>query len=77
MDWTDIIVALIAGAVSAFTAVIANNKKMSVFQAVVETKLDNIIETQKTQAARIDAHNHLNERITKLEVMMDERRDKS
>ena len=42
----------------------------------METKLDNISETQKQQAARIDAHNHLNERITKLEVMMEEREKK-
>lgn len=76
MDWTDIVVALIAGAVSAFSAVVANNKRVSVFQAVMETKLDNISETQKQQAARIDAHNHLNERITKLEVMMEEREKK-
>ena len=76
MDWTDIVVALIAGAVSAFSAVVANNKRVSVFQAVMETKLDNVSETQKQQAARIDAHNHLNERITKLEVMMEEREKK-
>ena len=77
MDWTDIVIALIAGAVSAFTAVIANNKRMAVFQAVMETKLDTVIDTQKQQGERIDQHNHLNERITRLEVMMDERRDKT
>ncbi len=77
MDWTDIIVAVIAAAGGAVGAIISNAKRLSVFEAVVTTKLDNIIETQKQQSARIDAHNHLNERITKLEVMMEERRDKT
>lgn len=73
MDWTDIIIALIAAAGGAVGAIISNNKRLSVFEAVVTTKLDVVIETQKQQGERIDQHNHLNERITKLEVMMDER----
>lgn len=75
MDWTNIIVAVIAAGGGAIGAIISNNKRLSVFEAVVSTKLDGIAETQKRQDAKIDAHNHLNERITRLEVMMDERRD--
>lgn len=73
MGWTEIIVAIIAGAVSAFGAIIANNKRTAVLQAVMETKLDSVIEQQKRQEERLDAHNHLNERVTRLEVLLEER----
>ena len=69
MDWTEIIVGVVAAAGGFFGAVVSNNKRLSVFEAVVSTKIDSIIEAQKQQAARIDAHNHLNERITRLEVL--------
>lgn len=73
MNWTDIIVALIAAAGGYLGAVVSNNKHL----AVLETKLDALKEELEKQGSRIDQHNHLNERITKLEVMMDERRGTS
>lgn len=76
MDWTEIVVGVVAAAGGFFGAVISNNKRLSVFEAVVSTKLDSIIETQKQQSARIDAHNHLNERITRLEVLAEEAKKK-
>ena len=69
MDWTAIIVALIAAAGGYLGAVVSNNKQL----AVLSTKMDGIKEEMTKQGQRIDAHNHLNERITKLEVMMEER----
>lgn len=73
MDWTSIAVAIIAALGGFFGAVVTNNKRLSVFEAVITTKLDTVIDTQKQQGERIDQHNHLNERITKLEVLMEER----
>lgn len=72
MDWTEIIVALIAGAGGFLGAVVSNNKQL----AVLATKLDGLKEELTKQGQRIDAHNHLNERITTLEVLIKER-DKS
>ena len=69
MDWTAIIVALIAAAGGYLGAVVSNNKQL----AVLATKLDAVKDELAKQGQRIDAHNHLNERITKLEVMMEER----
>ncbi len=69
MDWTEIIVALIAGAGGFLGAVVSNNKQL----AVLATKLDALKEELSRQSQRIDQHNHLNERITKLEVKMEER----
>lgn len=74
MDWTEIVVAVIAALGGFIGAVVSNNKRLSVFEAVVTTKLDTVIATQKQQGERIDQHNHLNERITRLEVMMEERK---
>lgn len=73
MNWTDIIVALIAAGGGYLGAVVSNNKQL----AVLGTKLDGLKEELTRQGQRIDQHNHLNERITKLEVLMDERRDAS
>ena len=70
MNWTDIIVALIAAAGGYLGAVVSNNKQL----AVLGTKLDGLKEELTRQGQRIDQHNNLNERITKLEVLMDERR---
>lgn len=70
MSWTDIIVALIAAAGGYLGAIVSNNKQL----AVLGAKLDALKDEVNRQGARIDQHNHLNERITKLEVMMDERR---
>ena len=69
MDWTAIIVALIAGAGGFVGAVVSNNKQL----AVLATKLDGLKEELTKQGQRIDAHNHLNERITTLEVLFKER----
>ena len=69
MDWAEIIVALIAGAGGFLGAVVSNNKQL----AVLATKLDALKEELARQSSRIDQHNHLNERITKLEVKMEER----
>lgn len=69
MDWTDIIIALIAAAGGFLGSVVSNNKQL----AIVQTKLDAVKEELTKQGARIDQHNHLNERITKLEVMLEER----
>ena len=76
MDWTEIVVGVVAAAGGFLGAVISNNKRLSIFEAVVSTKLDSIIDTQKQQAAKIDAHNHLNERITRLEVIAEEAKRK-
>lgn len=65
MDWTEIIVALIAGAGGFLGAVVSNNKQL----AVLSTKLDAVKEDIAAQGRRIDAHNHLNERITRLEAL--------
>ena len=69
MDWTEIIVAVIAGAGGFLGAVVSNNKQL----AVLATKLDSVKEEVSKQGARIDQHNHLNERITALEVIVKER----
>jgi hypothetical protein len=73
LSWTDVVIAVISGTVTAFCAIIANNKKMAVFQAVMETKLDFVISNQKKQDERLDQHNHLDERVTRLEVLYEER----
>lgn len=73
MDWSNIIVAVIAAAGGAVGAVISNNKRLSVFEAVVTTKLDAITDGQKRMEDRLDAHNHFNDRITRLEVLEAER----
>lgn len=74
-----VIVACISGLVTIATVVI--NSKLStekmthtleVSQAVTNTKLEAMHEELTKQAARIDAHNHLNERIIALEVKMKE-----
>lgn len=69
MDWTDIVVAVIAASGGFFGAVISNNKQL----AIVQTKLDAVKEELTRQGARIDAHNHLNERLTAVEVQLKER----
>lgn len=78
-----VIVACISGLVTIATVVI--NSKLStekmthtleVSQAVTNTKLEAMHEELTKQAARIDAHNHLNERIIALEVKMKENDNK-
>ncbi len=69
MDWTEIIVAVIAGAGGFLGAVVSNNKQL----AILATKLDGLKEELNRQGQRIDQHNHLNERITALEVLIKER----
>ena len=70
MNWTDIIIALIAATGGFLGSVMSNNKQL----AIVQTKLDTLKEELTRQGQRIDQHNHLNERITKLEVLAEERR---
>lgn len=75
-----VIVACISGIVTIVTVII--NSKLStekmthtleVNQAVTNTKLEAMHEELQKQAARIDQHNHLNERIIALEVKMNEK----
>lgn len=73
MDWENIITAVIAALGGFFGAIVSNNKRLSVFEAVITTKLDVLQEGQKNLEGRLDAHNHFNDRITKLEVKMEER----
>lgn len=70
MDWIDIVVAVIAASGGFLGAVVSNNKQL----AILGTKLDGVKEELTRQGQRIDQHNHLNERITKLEVLMEERK---
>lgn len=69
MDWTEIIVAIIAGAGGFLGAVVSNNKQL----AVLQTKLEAIKEELTKQGQRIDQHNHLNERLTAVEITLKER----
>ena len=77
---TGVIVAAITGVTTIITVIV--NSKLStekmthtleVSQAVTNTKLEAVHEELQKQAARIDAHNHLNERIIALEVKMSEK----
>lgn len=65
MDWTEIVVALIAGAGGFIGAIVSNNRQL----AVLSTKLDGLKEDLAQQGRRIDAHNHLSERISRLEAL--------
>lgn len=69
MNWTDIIIALIAAAGGFAGSVISNNKQV----AVLAAKLDAVKEELIKQAARIDQHNHLNERLIAVEIQLRER----
>lgn len=72
----------IISAIATISAVIFQTKasnreiqsKLETQQAVIETKLDNIKQEQVQQGQRIDAHNHFNERITKIETILEVRR---
>lgn len=78
---TGVLVAIIAGATSIVSTIITvvvsskmSTEKMThaleVSQAVTNTKLEDMREELQKQASRIDAHNHLNERLIALEVQM-------
>lgn len=69
MEWTNILVAVIAAAGGFFGSVVANNKQV----AILATKLDAVKEELERQAQRIDQHNHLNERLIALEVKVKEK----
>lgn len=80
---TSIIISCISGIVTIVTVII--NSKLStekmthtleVSQAITNTKLEAMHEVLTKQEARIDAHNHLNERIIALEVKMEEKDNK-
>lgn len=68
MDIINIIVAFIAALGGFLGSVVANNKQV----AILATKLDNVKEELERQAARIDQHNHLNERLIAVEVKLKE-----
>lgn len=68
MEWTNIIVALIAATGGFLGNALTNNKQL----AVVQTKLDSLKEELERQSARIDAHNHLNSRLIAVEVQLQE-----
>lgn len=77
---TSVIVACVSGVVTIVTVIV--NSKLStekmthtleVNQAVTNTKLEAMKDELQKQAARIDAHNHLNERIIALEVKVGEK----
>lgn len=68
MEWTNIIVAVIAAAGGFFGCVLTNNKQL----AIVQTKLDAVKEELQRQSARIDAHNHINERLIAVEIQLKE-----
>lgn len=69
-NWTDILVAVIAAAGGCIGSIISNSKHL----AVLETKLEGIKEEITRQGQRIDQHNHLDARITKLEVLIDQQK---
>jgi len=69
MNWTDIIIALIAATGGFFGSVMSNNKQL----AIVQTKLDTLKEELTRQGQRIDQHNHLTERLTAVEITLKER----
>lgn len=76
-----VIAAIISGVVT-ITTVIINSKlstekmthNLEVSQAITNTKLEDMRDELQKQAARIDAHNHLNERIIALEIKMEEKK---
>ncbi len=69
MNWTDIIVAAVAASGGFLGAVLSNNKQV----AILATKIDSLKEELTRQGQRIDQHNHLNERLTAVEITLKER----
>lgn len=69
MNWTDIIIALIAASGGFLGAVVSNNKQV----AILATKLDAVKEELSKQGQRIDQHNHLSERLTAVEIILKQR----
>lgn len=69
MNWTDIIVAVVAASGGFIGAVLSNNKQV----AILATKIDSLKEELTRQGQRIDQHNHLNERLTAVEITLKER----
>ena len=75
---TEIIVACIS-AVATVGGVIITNRianreiqhQLETHQAVTDTKLDNLTAELNKQAARIDQHNHLNERLIAVEIKLE------
>lgn len=70
MDIVNIVVAVIAATGGFLGSVVANNKQV----AILATKLDSVKEELEKQAARIDQHNHLNERLIAVEIQLKERK---
>ncbi len=62
-----IVTPLISAAGAFMGAVLTSNKK----SAVLETKLDLLKEDVNQLSARVEKHNHLNERLVKIEVKME------
>lgn len=73
MDWTVIIASIIAAAGGYAGARVSSNKQIAVFQAVVTERLDHIDSRLDKQETRLDQHNHLNERLMRVEVKLEER----
>ena len=73
MDWTVIVAALIAAVGGYAGARVSSNKQIAVFQAVVTERLDHIDDRLDKQENRLDQHNHLNDRLTRVEVKLEER----
>ena len=73
MDWTVIIVSVISAVGGYAGARVSSNKQIAVFQAVMTERLDHITDRLDKQDDRLDQHNHLNERLTRVEVRLEER----
>lgn len=70
MEWSNIIVAIIAAFGGCIGTMISNNRRL----AVIETKLDGIKEQQQQQATKLDSYAQLSERLTALEVQVSQLR---
>lgn len=69
MDWTPIVVAVIAAFGGFLGSVLSNNKQV----AVLAERIDALKEELERQGQRIDQHNHLNERLAKVEAKLEVR----
>lgn len=61
MDWTQILVAVIAGLCSAFCAVLANKKSQAVFEQSVKDRLDAV-------EHKLDVHNGYAEKLGEMQT---------
>lgn len=68
MNYTDIITAVIAAAAALGGSTLAHSKTT----AVLQTKMDALKEDVKTLSERVNKHNNLIERMTKVECKLDD-----